>query len=100
MGFPRRLKDPNAVLDFPVDWSRWLASGETITAATVTPATGLTVQGSPAIEDSQETGVPDSVVVPILSGGTVGQKYDVTYHITTSEGRVDDRSITVVIKER
>lgn len=93
MGFPRRVKDPDAVLDFPVDWSAWLADGEAITAVEVTATTGLTVDPDPEI-------VGGTVVVAILSGGTVGQKYDVTYHITTSEARVDDRSITVVIKER
>lgn len=86
-------KDPDAVLDYTWDWSAWLASGETITDATVTPSgTGLTVNGTPT------TGA--ATVTAWLTGGTAGTEYLVTCHITTSQGRQDDRTITISVVDR
>lgn len=85
------IKDPQAVLDYSTDWSTWLAVGETITAATVTVPTGLT-------KDSQtNTG---TVVTAWLSGGAVGLTYTVVYHITSSLGRQDERSISIAVRDR
>lgn len=86
------LKDPNAVLDFAVDWSKWLAEGETISAAevTITPA-GLT-------KDSQA--IADGKVTAWLSGGVDNASYKATCHITTSQGRQDDRTFTVSVRQR
>jgi hypothetical protein len=94
MAFPRRLHDPDAVLDYPVDWSDWLTGGDTIVSAEVFPPTGITV-GS--------VDVHPTVVIAWLSGGVPsvsGTKYDVRYHIVTAQGREDDRTITLVVKER
>lgn len=86
-------KDPQAVLDWDIDWSKWLAkAGDTITAvsATVTPSGGL------AVDSSSTTA---SAVKVWLSGGVAGSSYQVTVHITTSGGRQDDRSFQVDCKE-
>ena len=91
MAFPKRVHDPDAVLDYPVDWSDWLPEGDTIESATVTAEVGVTVG---------TVDVTSPVVTAWISGGTVGATYDVTYHIVTAEGREDDRSITLVVKER
>jgi hypothetical protein len=90
----RFVLDPNAVLDFAFDWTEWLADGETITAFTVTAATGVTVQSS------TRTG---GVVTAWLSGGVLPatpRLYPVTCHITTNEGRQDDRTIRVDVRNR
>lgn len=34
-----------------------------------------------------------------VSGGVAGQRYTVTNHIVTEDGREDDRSITITCKE-
>jgi hypothetical protein len=92
VGFPKRVHDPDAVLDYPFDWSAWLEEGDTITDTTVTAEAGVTVVGTPVVDGGK--------VVPYISGGTVGESYDVTCHIVTADGREDDRSITLVVKER
>lgn len=87
-------KDPNAVLDYQWDWSDWLAAGETITAATVTVPAGIT-------KDSQLN--TSTAVTAWLSGGTVtgsGTEYAINCRITTSAGRTDDRTMTIVCRER
>lgn len=83
--------DPNAVLDYSVDWSAWLASGETITVSSWTAATGITIDS-----DSNTT----TVATAWISGGTAGRNYTATNHIVTSAGREDDRSIALYCRER
>lgn len=86
----RFLKDPDATLDFEVDWSDWL-NGDTIVSAVWFVQAGIT-----KVSDSH-TG---TVATLWLSGGTVGAEYDAACRITTSEGRIDERTITVKVVER
>lgn len=96
MAFQRFDKDPDATLDYVIDWSDWLTGGDTITDATATAATAT---GQPAdIIDSFEFNTTTTTVW--LSGGTPGHNYLLTVHATTDEGREDDRSFLVVIEQR
>lgn len=93
MALKKFIKDPNAKLDYTIDWSAWLESNnDTISAATVpNPPSGLTV-----VDPVQHTSTLSTVW---LEGGTAGSSYDVTVHITTTGGRQDDRTITITCKE-
>ena len=86
-------KDPAARLDYGADWTAWLQAGETITVSTwiVTPADTLTAS------DESFTG---GVTTVWLSGGNVGTNYRVTNQITTSDGRTDDRSLSIYVTPR
>lgn len=84
------VKDPNAVLDYAVDWSRWLAGDEIATSTWTVPA-GLTKLG-----DSTTT----TRATVWLAGGTVGQSYTVTNRITTAGGRTEERSFIIRVEER
>ncbi len=95
-------KDPDAVLDYKFDWkaltngsgaSDWLASGETISSATVTVGAGLT-KDSDSITDTSTS------VTVWLSGGTVDVSYSVACKIVTSAGRTDERTIQVDVRQR
>lgn len=87
------VKDPQAVLDYACDWSAWLAAeGDTATAIDWTVPDGLT-QARAASRDGGKGTV-------WLSGGTVGEEYLLTCRITTAAGRIDDRTIRIVIRER
>jgi len=94
------LKDPDATLDYQWDWAAstnstgdtdWLASGETISSFTLTVPTGISVSTS-----SESSGA----VTVYLSGGTAGSDYDVACKITTSVGRIDERTITLKVRDR
>lgn len=87
-------KDPDAVLDYSIDWSDWLPDTDTITASTYTVASDAA--DAVVVDDSSFTTTTTTVW---LTGGVVGTKYTVTNHITTSAGRQDDRSLTISIKE-
>lgn len=78
------VRDPNSVLDYRWDFSGWLADGETIQSATVTVAGGIT-------KDSQSN--TDTTVTVWISGGQAGKTGTATCHITTTQGRQDDRTI-------
>jgi hypothetical protein len=88
-------KDPDAKLPFAVDWSAWLtAEGDTAASADWTVPAGLTKESSPA-----ET-LTSGVATVWISGGTLGQSYEVVCRLTTTAGRIDDRTIRILIKNR
>jgi len=85
------IKDPSAVLDYVWDWTDWLATGETISSAVFTLTTGLT-------KDSQA--IVAGRVTAWISGGTADYRYSVACKITTSVGRVDERTILIDVEDR
>lgn len=91
-GVLRINKDPNAVLDYGLDWTEWL--GEDIITGSVweiAPAAELTV-GNKSFTNLKTT--------VWLSGGEAGKSYTVTNRISTSGGRTEDKSFRVTCKER
>lgn len=84
------IKDPDAVLDYSIDWSDWL-DDDTIATSTWEAEDDITV-------DSDSSTSTTTTIW--LSGGTVGAKYRVTNHIVTAAGREDDRRITIRIRDR
>lgn len=87
----RFIHDPDATLDYSIDWSRWLAEGETVTASAWEVPSDLENEN-----DDNAAGIATVWV----SGGTAGTEYRLTNHITTSAGRTDDRSIALVVQDR
>ena len=84
-------KDPDSVLDYGIDWSTWLASGETISTSTWTVPAGIT-------KDSDSKG--DTSTLMWLSGGTAGETYSLANKITTTDGRTCERSIRIIVEQR
>lgn len=90
---PRYTKDPSAKLDYAIDWTAWLTDGDTISTATWTVPTGITeATPAPSLTDGKAT--------IWLEGGTVGVSYPVVCHVVTAQGRTDDRTITIVVRDR
>jgi hypothetical protein len=86
----RFTKDPEATLDYVVDWSAWL-DGDTIATSTWDAGAGITVES----ESDNET-----TATVWLSGGTAGTDYAVTNTIVTDGGRTDERTIRIAVRER
>lgn len=84
------IKDPDAVLDYSIDWSAWLGT-DTIIISTWTVPTGI-VKAS----DSQTT----TVTTVWLSGGTDGSSYPVVNRIVTAGGRTDDRTLIIEVAQK
>ena len=90
---PTGIKDPNAVLDYPISFAAWLADiADTYLSHTVEDLTGGLVVDS----SSQASGI----ITVWLSGGTVGETASFTVRIVTTLGRTDDRTFYLKIKAR
>lgn len=87
---PIFLKDPDAKLDYVVDWSAWL-DGDTISSSSWIVPDGIT------LESDVHTNTTSTVW---LSGGTPGDTHHVVNRIATAGGRIDDRTIIVVIRQK
>lgn len=85
-----QVKDPEAVLDYGYDWATWL-DGDTIVASSWTADTGIAVDAH---------SFDDTTTTVWLSGGSTPEVYKVVNHITTTDGRQDDRTIYVKMKHR
>lgn len=76
------FKQPSDVLDYDVDFSRWLPAGDTITSATA----DIDIVGEVTINAIQ---IPsDGLTVKLwLAGGVTNGRYKVTVHAATTQGR-------------
>jgi len=92
MAVAKYAKDPDATLDYSIDWSDWL-DGDTISSMTYVADTGITVETARNTET-------DTVSTLWVSGGTVGNQYDIVCRVTTAAGRIDDRTVRFIIKEK
>jgi len=79
-------KDPEAVLDYHVDWSDWLGIDTIASSLWSCSDSGITI-------DSDSTTA--TVTTVWLSGGTVDEEYEVVNHIVTSAGREEDKTLTI-----
>jgi hypothetical protein len=86
--FPTYVKDPDAAIDYSVDWSDWLPADERIESSTWILPAAITVVAE------QATSTRATVIV---QGGTSGEPYDLVNRIVTSGGKQEDRTITLVV---
>ena len=88
------LKDPQSRVDYAIDWSAYLA-GHTIagSAWSVSPDE----PGGVAVDAS---GFAPAQTSATLTGGVAGHVYSVSNHVTLSDGRSDDRSLTLRVEQR
>lgn len=85
-------KDPDAVLDYKVDWSAWLPEGDTIAATEWTADDGIVIDSN--------TFTDTSATVWLSGGGAEGEVYNVVNHIITAFGREEDQTIMIQIRSR
>lgn len=84
-------KDPDEVLDYGFIWTDLMVEGDVITTSEWLPASGIN------IDSDTHTG---DITVVWLSGGAVGDQYDLTNRVTTAAGRVFDRTARIAIKDK
>ena len=89
------LKDDDAVLDFSFRWTDWVAEGETIVSFKITVPTGITL--GVGAQAAYESG---GAITYWLTGGTIGRTYAIACRVTTSAGRIDERTMLVKVIER
>lgn len=84
-------KDPLSSLGYTVDWSDFLATGETIASSSWVIPDGV-ISASDGFTDI-ETGIQ-------ISGGDDGEDYILQNTITTSLGNVVQRDIKLKVRNR
>lgn len=89
------LKDPQSRVDYAIDWAPGYLDGQTIATSswTVVPVE----PGGIAVD---EASVDLTRAAVTLSGGVAGHVYSVSNRVTLSDGRSDDRSITLRVEQR
>jgi hypothetical protein len=91
-------KDPESTLQYTMDWTNWLATGETVStsAFTVDAISGdsdaLTITGE-SITDNKKCNVK-------LTGGTPGNIYTVRNTIVTSDSQTERKFFRIVCEAR
>lgn len=89
---PVIFHDPDAVLPYQFDWATWLErESTTISSVAWTVPVGLT-----NVSNSSTT----TMATINISGGAVGNDYQVGCRITTVSGITDERSIILRCVER
>lgn len=87
------VKDPQAVLDYCLDWALWLSAEDYLVDAQFScPNASITLLSSNLREDT--------MAIVWVAGGIVGEKVLITCHITTEQGRQDERTFELTIKEK
>lgn len=89
------LKDPDAALDYSVDWGSEYLSGDAL--VTSSWAVSPVEPGGLELVSSQFDLLIASAQV---RGGIAGKIYRLTNHVTTAEGREDSRSIMLRVEKR
>jgi hypothetical protein len=89
------LKDPEATLDYSVDWGADYLSGDALAESdwTVSPAEPNGV----AIVSSR---FDLTTATAEVEGGIAGRLYRLTNHVVTAQGREDRRSIMLRVEKR
>lgn len=91
------IKDPDALLDYKVDWGEWLGNDQIISAAAINDAVA-SAQAS-GLRIASVVVSASTAVVAWLSAGVLDNEYTVTVRIWTSAGRRNDECFTVAIEE-
>lgn len=96
MAFPKFPKDPDALLDFTFDWDDYLTEmTDTIASVEFIAEAGITIN-----EAQTGDGFIGTKTTVWLEEGTAGEPYNVIHRITTTDGRIDDRTMTIDVKEK
>ena len=85
------IKDPDATLDYMVDWTDQLASGDHIVSAAVSADGGITVHAQTFTSATHTIW---------LRGGALNTRYEVRSKIWTLGNRVDERTIRSNVRNR
>ncbi|CAB4176501.1 hypothetical protein UFOVP1672_16 [uncultured Caudovirales phage] len=89
MTFGPEVKDPNATVNYTIDWATNLPSESIGTSVWTASPSGLTV-GTGTYSGLETT--------TTVSGGTAGCVYTLSNKVTTASAIIDERSITIRVE--
>lgn len=86
----RVKKDPDDVMDIPIDWEPYLMGATIASGSSPDVPTGITVVSS--------TPSVGTRMIHRVSGGTLGQEYALTTRVVPTSGGQLDLEFTVAVK--
>jgi hypothetical protein len=90
-------KDPDEVLDYEVDWSGRLDDGDTLaTSSWEMP----TVPDEELVKNSSSINEDETKTLIWLSGGTLGENYELLNRVTTAGGRTMDQTMKLKVRAK
>jgi hypothetical protein len=89
-------KDPEATLDYTLDWTDWLGSTTILTA---TYAVTADADDSDPVTSTGSSNTTTTTTVT-LTGGTVNEVYTVNCTITTEAGTTERKNFRVLVKTK
>lgn len=92
------VKDPAARLVYSMNWTEWLAQGQTIVSVDYT--NNSRVNDTAPLVIVTEGVQSGTVTFAEIQGGAVGKIYTVTAEITTDDGATDRRSFRIKVENR
>jgi len=87
-------KDPEEVLDYDIDWSQRLDTGDTITGST------WEIADDDATLTIDSNSFSNTATKVWLSEGTLGSVYKLTNTITTDDGRTMEQTVKLKIRAK
>lgn len=99
------IKDPNSIVQWTIEWHKWL-NGDTISTSTWTatggesPVTLVENSSSIGAYTGQSPALPSSEATILLSGGSMGVRYKLTNRIVTAGGQSEDATIEVTMHQK
>ena len=85
------LHDPQAILDYYIDWTAWLAGDPVSVSTWETPDIAVTL--------SQEA-IVGGLTQVWVAGGLSGTVVPLTNHIVTVGGREEDRTLYLIVRDK
>lgn len=85
-------KDPQSVMDFLVFWGDWLLDNN---VDTILSSTWIVPAGVAVVKD----GIAGDYTVIWLGASTAGLRLVLTNRITTVQGRTQDQSFTLIVRD-
>ena len=89
------IKDPDSTLDYKLNWRPWLR-GDTISTSEWEMVENDNDLALTEVSETQD----DTTATVFVSGGVAGETYEITNTIVTAGGRTEQRTLTIVCKER
>lgn len=93
-------KDPQAKLDYGFDWEDWLEENESISTSDWSVETDTGSSDDLIIASTPSPTVSSGHTTVWVKDGVTEKKYDVKNTIETDQGRIDERTLTIWIKQR
>jgi hypothetical protein len=91
------IKDPDVRLEIAFHFRRWL-KGRTLTGVTATVVRTRGAGSTPLTVAAIDVASPDAIVT--VSGGALGEYWDVTAHGTASDAETTDKTISLRLRAK